>query len=100
MTDDGSAVLTVADDLRWVEVDGEVVTCDDHTGACSVLTGSSAVVFAHLDGTASLDEVAGRLSALSGADHAVVRRDVLHFATTLEHAGLLRRTGQGGRRAG
>ena len=98
MTVDAKTVLALADAWCWVEVDGEVVACDDRTGAVHVLTGSSAVVFARLDGMASLEQVATSVSALFGADRALVTQDVLRFASDLVAAGLVGPVQPGGQR--
>ena len=63
------------------------------TSLATVLNPTGALIWACLDGESTLDELITDLSEELGVDRDVVEADVLGFARTLGHAGLLEGVG-------
>lgn len=78
-----------ADRLTSVELDGETVIHDDSNGSVHVLDPIATVVWAVLDGTSTLEEIAVDLAEAFAAPVAQVNEDVLALARRLGRSGLL-----------
>jgi PqqD family protein of HPr-rel-A system len=83
------AVPRVADEIVWVEVDGETVVYDEREKQVHLLNPTASLVWSAIDGRASLAQIAGELSRAFGAEPAVVRSDVLELVGELTEIGLL-----------
>jgi hypothetical protein len=94
-TDMPSASITAAftpsarPDVAHVEVDGEVVLYDDAAGVMHRLNPTASVLYACMDGTGTLAEIAGDLARAYGADTDVVLADVVAVTRDLGDKGLL-----------
>lgn len=88
-----STVLRRSDGLLAEELDGELVVLDQRTGALHVLNAPAALVWRCCDGADELGELAAGLAEATGADRAVVERDVLDASRALLAAGLLELSG-------
>jgi hypothetical protein len=76
-------------DVAQVEVDGEVVLYDDAAGVMHRLNPTASILWACLDGTGTLDEIAGDLAHAYGADTDVVIADVVALTRDLGDKNLL-----------
>jgi len=72
-----------------VELDGETVLYDETSGVLHLLDAVATVVWARLDGTATLDELTADLSRTFATDPARVRGDLVAFARQLGRQHLL-----------
>lgn len=87
---DGRFVPSPTDAVATVELDGEAVLYDEVTAAVHVLNPTATLVWSCLDGRSSLDEIAGDLATVFGADMASVSSEVLVLVRQLGAKGLLR----------
>ncbi len=71
------------------DVDGEAIVYLEETGALHVLNPTATLIWQHLDGQVSVDELAASLSDASGAPLDVVQADVLQAVRSFGAAGLL-----------
>lgn len=89
-TDIGLAfVARPRDSVAAAELDGEAVLFDEGTGRLHTLDPIATVVWACLDGTATLRDIAGELAEAFGAERAVVESDVLRLVRQLGDQGVL-----------
>jgi hypothetical protein len=82
-------VATARPDVVQVEVDGEVVLCDDRVKVMHRLNPSAGVLWRCLDGSGSLAEIAGDLADVYQVDAAQVLNEVMATAQQFASAGLL-----------
>ena len=80
---DGAFVPRVADEVAWAEVDEEIVAYEELTQTVHVLGGTAAIVWGGIDGETSLDRLIDELAEAFGADHDIVRSDVLELVRGL-----------------
>ena len=85
----GTFAPTVGAWVTAVELDGESVLYDETSGVLHLLDAVATVVWARLDGTATLDELAADLSGAFATDPARVRRDLVAFVRQLGRQHLL-----------
>jgi hypothetical protein len=83
------SVLSARPDVAQEEVDGEVVLYDDVAGVMHRLNPTASVLWACLDGTGTLSEIAVDLSRAYRADPDVVLADVVAMTRDLGDKGLL-----------
>lgn len=82
-------VVRPHDDVAGVEIDGESVLYDQRSGALHHLDTTATLVWAYLDGSDPLRDVAVELAQAAGAPVDVVERDVVALAHDLGRRGLL-----------
>lgn len=85
----GSFAPVIGGWVTAVELDGESVLYDETSGVLHLLDAVATVVWARLDGTATLDELAGDLSETFATDRGRVRGDLVAFARQLGRQHLL-----------
>jgi hypothetical protein len=76
-----------------VELDGESVLYDETSGGLHLLDAVATVVWARLDGTATLDDLAADFSQAFATDRSRVRGDLVAFARQLGREHLLEGVG-------
>ena len=76
-------------DVVWEELDGEVVIYDPAHTTSHLLNPSAAVIWALLDGSATLAEVAADLAETFGVEPTAMLDDVSSTVAALECQGLL-----------
>lgn len=76
-------------DVVWEELDGEVVIYDPARTTSHLLNPSAAVIWALLDGNATLAEVAADLAETFGVEPTAMLDDVSSTVAALEGQGLL-----------
>ena len=86
---DGSFVAARRPGVCTVEMEGEAVLLDEAGGVLHLLEPVATVVWSHLDGVRSLDQLAAELTEAYGAEPASVATDVVLFARQLGRWGLL-----------
>jgi PqqD family protein of HPr-rel-A system len=77
------------DDLTVVELDGEAVMYDDHSGELHHLNATATLVAELCDGTATIKELSSDISDGFGVPHEQVERQVRTLLRSLRRAGLL-----------
>ncbi len=76
-------------DLTVVELDGEAVIYDEITADIHHLNPTATVVFSLLDGTVTIDELAGEVSAAYGMPPHRVRDEIAELVRSLAGSRLL-----------
>lgn len=77
------------DDVVWQSIEGEIVILDNRASRYLSLKGSGAVLWPHLVGGASTDDLAGALVETYGIERDRAERDVDAFIASLRERGLL-----------
>lgn len=85
----GSFAPVIGGWVTAVELDGESVLYDETSGVLHLLDAVATVVWGRLDGTATLDDLAGDLSQTFATDRGRVRGDLVAFARQLGRQHLL-----------
>jgi peroxiredoxin len=86
---DGAFVARHRPTVAGVELDGEMVLLVEGTTKPHWLNQTATIVWGCLDGTVSLDELAGEIAQAFGADESVVRDDVIDIVQGMGRSGLL-----------
>lgn len=86
----GDSVVQRRSDLAAIELDGELVLYDEHSGEVHRLNATASIVWQCLDGESSLTEVAYDLAAAFSVDEADMERDVVGITAQFAETGLLR----------
>jgi coenzyme PQQ synthesis protein D (PqqD) len=86
---DGTFAPVIGAWVTAVELDGEIVLYDETTGGLHLLDSVASVVWARLDGTATLDGLAADLGQSFATDTGRVRGDLVAFARQLGRQHLL-----------
>lgn len=86
---DGGYAPVIGAWVTAVELDGESVLYDETSGGLHLLDAVATVVWARLDGTATLDDLATDLSQTFATDRVRVRADLVAFARRLAREHLL-----------
>lgn len=90
----GDLVPQIAENVAWVELDGEGVLYDEYGQRVHVLSPSATLIWSGIDGRTSLEQIARDLSASFDTDLEMVRADILELARDLLEKGLLSHASQ------
>ena len=75
--------------VRLIELDGRTLLYDDELRHWLVLNGTASALWRCLDGSGSVEEIAGDLSAVFSVDSEKVREQILFMVRVLGQQGLL-----------